>query len=192
VTPQPFWRRRLLVPFLIVIALNAVAFGLYTLPRTWQERNREARVVTLRAEVERERRVLDGLKHQANVVHRNTEDVKRFYDETLGTRSKAYLGTLEDILKMARQPGLQAGSRSFHPEEVKGLPLIQVSLTLPIEGSYKQLVGFLSSVEKSPRFLTVDKVALRENRGRQEGTKGALNVALSAYFRTEPEAAGDH
>jgi Tfp pilus assembly protein PilO len=187
VTPRPFWRRRLLVPFLALLALNAIAFGAYTLPRTWQERNREARVVTLRAEVERERRVLSDLKHQEDVVRRNAEDVKHFYDETLGTRSKAYVGTLEDILKMARQPGLQAGSRSFRPEEVKGLPVTQVSLTLPIEGSYKQLVGFLSSVEKSPRFLTVDKVALRESHGREEGSKGALSVALSAYFRNEAE-----
>jgi Tfp pilus assembly protein PilO len=186
-TPRPFWRRRLLLPFLVVLGLNAAGFLAYTLPRTLQERNREARVVTLRAEVEREARVLADVKSQAETIRRNTDDVERFYKETLGTRANAYVGTLEDILKMAKEPGLQAGNRSFHPDEVKGLPLTQVAITLPIEGTYRQLVGFLDRVEKSKRFLTVDKVSLRESRGKEEGAKGALAVTLSAFFREEPE-----
>jgi Tfp pilus assembly protein PilO len=187
VTPRPFWRRRLLLPFVIVLGLNGAAFAAYTLPRSLQEKNREARVVTLRAEAERETRVLADLKRQTETIRKNGEDTERFFKETLGTRSKAYVGTLEDILKMAREPGLQAGNRSYHPEEVKGLPLTQVAITLPIEGTYKQLVGFLERVERSPRFLTVDKVSLRESSGKEEAAKGALSVTLSAYFREEPE-----
>jgi len=187
VTPRPFWRRRLLVPFVVVLALNAVAFAAYTMPRSLQEKNREARVVTLRAEAEREGRILAELKGRTEAIRKNAEDTERFFKETLGTRTKAYVGTLEDILKMMREPGLQAGNRSFHPEELKGLPITQVAITLPIEGTYKQLVGFLERVERSPRFLTVDKVSLRESNVKEEAAKGNLSVTLSAYFREEPE-----
>ena len=40
-------------------------------------------------------------------------------------------------------------------------------MTLPLEGSYGQLVGFLREVERSPRFLTVDRVAMRADERRR-------------------------
>ena len=52
-------------------------------------------------------------------------------------------------------------------------------MVLPLEGSYEQLVGFLGEVERSPRFLTVDRISLR---GDDEG-EAALQVELSAFMR---------
>jgi hypothetical protein len=45
-------------------------------------------------------------------------------------------------------------------------------------------VGFLRGVERSPRFLTVDRVALRADAEQQ----GALQVELSTYVREVPGA----
>jgi Tfp pilus assembly protein PilO len=86
---------------------------------------------------------------------------------------------------MARLPGLRPGGRSFAREAIEGTPVERVSVTLPLEGSYPQLVGFLREVERSPRFLTVDSVSMR---GTPEG-ETALQVVLSAYLR-RPEAGG--
>jgi len=48
-------------------------------------------------------------------------------------------------------------------------------------------VGFLARVERSPRFITVDRVALR----RSAEQKGDLAIELSAYFRAgSPESHG--
>jgi Tfp pilus assembly protein PilO len=52
-------------------------------------------------------------------------------------------------------------------------------VTLPLQGSYGQLVGFLREVQRSPRFVTVDSVSMRA--GREGDT--ALQVVLSAYLR---------
>jgi Tfp pilus assembly protein PilO len=57
-------------------------------------------------------------------------------------------------------------------------------MTLPLEGSYPQLVGFLRGVERSKRFLTVDGVALRAD----AESVGSLQVDLSTYLRQSPEA----
>jgi len=51
---KPFWRRRLLVPFLVLLGLNIAVFLAYTLPRRLQEKNIASRVVVLREDVERE------------------------------------------------------------------------------------------------------------------------------------------
>jgi Tfp pilus assembly protein PilO len=57
-------------------------------------------------------------------------------------------------------------------------------MTLPLGGSYEELVGFLRDVEASPRFLTVDRVSMRA-----EGDGGArLQVELSTYLRQDEDA----
>ena len=63
-------------------------------------------------------------------------------------------------------------------------PLERVAVTLPLEGSYAELVGFLRGVERSERFLTVDRVSLRAD----AESGGALQVELSTYLRQSPEA----
>jgi Tfp pilus assembly protein PilO len=101
-----------------------------------------------------------------------------------GTEKADLLPTLEAIEDMARAPGLQPGARSFKREEVADARVERVVVTLPLEGSYAQLVGFLREVERSPRFLTVDRVAMRAD---PDGS-AALQVELSAYLR--PAAGG--
>ena len=109
--------------------------------------------------------------------------MQRFY-RSAGTEKADLLPTLEAIEDMARAPGLQPGARSFKREEVADARVERVVVTLPLEGSYAQLVGFLREVERSPRFLTVDRVAMRAD---PDGG-ATLQVELSAYLR--PSAGG--
>jgi hypothetical protein len=94
------------------------------------------------------------------------------------------LPTLEAIEELARAPGLTPGRRAFQREDVEKARVERVAVTLPLSGSYDQLVGFLREVEASPRFLTVDRVAMRADR---DGG-AALQVELSTYLRRAAEA----
>ena len=83
---------------------------------------------------------------------------------------------------MAREPGLTAGHRGYAREPVKGTPLVRVMITVPLSGTYGQLVGFLEKVERGKRFITVDRVAIRRNTS-EHGGQAQLAVELSGYFR---------
>ena len=63
---------------------------------------------------------------------------------------------------------------------MKDAPLERVSITLPLAGSYDQLVGFLAEVERSPR----SHGGRRHAAGR--AGRGRLQVEISAYFRVAP------
>ena len=95
------------------------------------------------------------------------------------TEQADLLPTLEAIEAMARAPGLTPGRRSFRRREIEDVALERVAVTLPLDGSYEQLVGFLQEVERSPRFLTVDRISLR---GDDDG-EGTLQVEMSAFMR---------
>ncbi len=184
---KPFWRRRLLPLFLVLLAANVLAFAAWTGPRYWMQKNAARRAEAARAELERQRQVTISLRERTAAIRENAADVERFERSLAGAERSDLLPALKAIEDLARSPGLKPGARTFERDEVKDAPVERVAVTLPLEGSYEQLVGFLREVEASPRFLTVDRVSMRaENQG-----GGRLQVELSTYLRTSGEAPGD-
>ena len=145
---KPFWRRRLLVPFLVLLALNVGVFLAYTLPRRMQEKNIASRAVVLREEVERERRSTAELRRRAETLESNNRDVARFYREVVGGRRIGLLPVLEELEALANKLGLQSPRRNYAPKEVKGVAgLSRFQVTMPMTGTYRQLGAFLGSIE---------------------------------------------
>jgi Tfp pilus assembly protein PilO len=170
--------------FLGLLALNLLVFGAWTGPRTFRLRSVAARGEGARAEVDRQRETAARLRERADAIRANQEDLERFYRSVAGTEKADLLPTLEEIEQLARGPGLKPGGRAFRREEVKDARLERVAVTLPLEGSYRQLVAFLRETEGSRRFLTIDRVSMRA-----QGESGAaLQVELSSYLRAEPGA----
>jgi len=175
----PFWRRRLLPAFLALLGVNVVAFVAWTGPRYWMQKNAARRAEAARAEVESQRQAALALRERAAAIRENATDVERFQRSLAGAEKADLLPALRAIDDLARAPGLRPGARAFQREEVQDARVERVAVTLPLEGSYEQLVGFLREIETSPRFLTVDRVSMRA-----EIEGGArLQVELSTYLR---------
>jgi Tfp pilus assembly protein PilO len=186
VTPdRPAWRTRLLPLFLALAAVNLLVFLAWTLPRGYRLRNATARADVARSEVTRQRQLVQGLRDRATTLVANRADVARFYDKLVGPVATDLLPGLQEVERMARLPGLRPGGRSFQQKEVESTRVERITVTLPLSGSYSQLVGFLREVERSPRFLTVDRVAMRHE---ESGTE--LQVVLSLYVRSAADAEG--
>jgi Tfp pilus assembly protein PilO len=179
---RPAWRTRLLPFFVGLAALNLLVLVAWTVPRGYRLRNATARADAARVELVRQKQVVGALRDRAAAIRSNGQDLARFYGQLVGTERAELLPTLQEVERMARLPGLHPGGRSFAREEVEGTPVERVSVTLPLEGSYPQLVGFLREVERSPRFLTVDRVAMRSEEARAQ-----LQVVLSMYVRAAGE-----
>jgi Tfp pilus assembly protein PilO len=177
--PKPLWKR-LRAPLLALLGLNLVTFAVYTLPRTLQDRSVNQRAAALRQEAERQRRASARLREQAEVLSVNAVDAQRFYREAVGTRKEGLLAVIAEVERAADEHGLKRGSRGYHPEEVKGAPLDRFVISMPVSGSYRQLVAFLGKLESSRHFVTIDRVQLREKEGGAD-----LSVVLSAYLLAE-------
>jgi Tfp pilus assembly protein PilO len=169
----------------MLLGANLAVAASYTLPRGLKRRGIAARAQALRAEVEHRRQTVLELQQRADTVKENEQGEKRFLGEVLGTRKAALVPTLSELEKLAADPGLRAGSRSFNPELVKDVPLLRVEVGVQLTGGYRQLVEFLRGLEGSKHFVTVDRVTLRERAGGEEASAGALDVQVSAWFRAE-------
>jgi Tfp pilus assembly protein PilO len=181
--PRPFWRRRLLKPVLALLGLNAALFAAYTLPRLVQARTLESRREALGAQVERERQRGAAARERAGAVRDNERDSRRFYREVVGSREKTLLPLLRRLAEIASQLGLRPSNSSYKPDEVKGAPLTRFVITLPITGTYREVVSFLDQLERLPQFVTVDRLAIRGPSAGDGPTD--LDLTLSAYFLAE-------
>lgn len=181
---RPLWRRALLPAFLGLVVLNLGVLLAWTLPRSLRQKNAAERAVVARSELGLERERAEALRERGAAIRANRADLERFYKTLAGGEKQDLLPTLEAIEELARAPGLAPTSRALRREDVDKAPLERVAVTLPLEGSYGELVGFLRGVERSPRFLTIDKVSLRAD----AESGGSLQVELSTYLRQPPEA----
>jgi Tfp pilus assembly protein PilO len=181
---RPFWLGRLLPAFAALLTINLFVLATWTLPQGYKQKTATAQLRVARQELEEVRRSAARLRDRASAIRSNVADGERFYAKAAGSMAVDLVPTLEAIESMARSPGLKPGGRSISRGEVSATSLEQVKVTLALEGSYPQLVGFLREVETSKRFLTVDSISLWS---RERGA--SLQVQLSAYMKASPGAA---
>ena len=176
---KPLWSR-LVPPVLVLLALNVLGFAAYTFPRALQVGNAKARAAEVRKDLDRERAATAALRRQAETMRANAADTERFYKEVaVGSRDEL-LPLLEEVDRMATAPGFKPSTRAYQYREVKEADLTRVGIGVSVEGSYAQLVGFLDRVERSPRFLTIDRISLTGGTGTGSPS---LRVELSTYLR---------
>jgi Tfp pilus assembly protein PilO len=173
-------------PLLVVLAVNAAIFAGFTLPRTVRQRNLESRLGALRRQVTSERRSLEELTRRSQAIQANVGDTERFLGEVATGREQGLAVVLVEIEAIAARAGLRLRSRTYTAKDVKDLPLVEIGIMIPVEGSYAQLVSFIDQLEQSEHFLVVDRVQLRQG---SEPGEDQLTVGLLAYFREGAERA---
>ena len=177
--------RRWILALAVLLGLNLAAYLAFTLPRSMQRRNLAARLQVLKSEIELERDRTAGTREASQAVEANAKDSQRFLKEKIGERRPGLLSVLRSIEEMASAQGLKVGSQGYSDVEVKNLPLQRLQITMPVEGSYRQLLSFLQGLERfDSQFLTLDQIAVRSG----EGGQGHLNLVLSCYFHGSEES----
>ena len=186
---KPFWRRRLLVPAVALLALNAIALLGYTRPRAARERDVAERAVLLREEVQALRARVAKIRERARALEANTADVGRFY-AAMGPKDSV-LAVQEDVIAIGRQLGLAIGPRAYSHQPVKGSKgLARFRIAMPVSGSYRQIASFLHRLEAMSHFVTVDSIGLAEDAG-AAGRTTNLTISISVYFLDPSGSASD-
>ncbi len=169
-----------------VVLANAILLLAYTLPESYAQRRVSEVQSALRAQVARERSTVQTWQRWQVVLSDNRADAARLYSARLRPRAEALPYLQERLFLLAQESGMQPRQRSWARKGVAGARRLQrLTTTMPLAGSYRQLVTFLERVESDPEFLVVDQLQLT----RESGSASELSVSLSAYYRSEREGA---
>jgi Tfp pilus assembly protein PilO len=171
-------RLRLAVMGGLLLLLNAVVFAAFTWSRLTRVRRAESRAVEVSARRESLERLWAQVEARKELVARNRADMERLNRDYLKPRAEDLFAAQREIEKLARDAGLRPKKSSYALQRVKGTGLVRCEVTLPLDGSYLNLTGFLSRIESTKRFIVVDQMALV-----QEEQGARMNLKLSAIFK---------
>jgi Tfp pilus assembly protein PilO len=183
------WRQRLWVwlPALLFFLANAGAFAVYKLGYAGQ-------VESLQSTLDVQKQTLTQLaasqKESRTMLARVQTDelqVAQLYAERLSTRSRRLTGVTAEVKEMARKTGLVPRTFTYPEEEIQQFGLIKRSFVFNANGTYVELRKFISLLESSSSFLSLDEVTVNSN---TQGQELSIALTLSTLFARDSEEGG--
>jgi type IV pilus assembly protein PilO len=177
-------KRHLILPLVIAIAANVVAYAVVVFPLGRQVRGAEDEMRYERDLVQQARREYDAAR--ATVAGKQEADVslRQFYSDVLpATASAAQRLTYLRLAQLARDANvrLERGSNSIKRE--KNSTLSKVSTDYMLTGDYRDVRRFIYSLETAPEFVVLENVALSSDQQAEHGLSVQIDVAT--YFRSD-------
>ena len=185
--PGEIWRQRLWiwVPALLFFLANAGAFAVYKLGYAGRIESLDDRLKEL---AQQHKELADKAQQAATMialVRTNESQVEQLYTDRLSTRSQRLTSVTAEVKKLARDAGLVPKAISYPEEEIQEYNLIKHSFIFSVEGTYAGLRKFISLLETSHSFLTVDEATVANS---AEGRGLRIDLTLSTLFANDAEA----
>jgi Tfp pilus assembly protein PilO len=180
------WRQRLWiwVPALVFFLANAAAFGVYKLGYAGRI---ESLQETLDSQAQTIRKLSGDRKQMETMIARvqtNETQVEQLYTDRLSTRSQRLTKITAEVKELARQAGLVPKAINYPEEEIQEYNLIRRSFVFSVEGSYASLRKFVSLLEGSRSFLTIDEATVAND---AEGPELRIDLTLSTLFARDAQ-----
>jgi len=187
-SPGEIWRQRLWVwvPALLFFLANAGTFAVYKLGYARRveslQETLDTQERTLKDATDQQRETLAMLDR----VRTDEQQVEQLYRERLSTRSRRLTSVTAEVEKLAEKAGLRPKAFSYPEETIEEFGLIKRSFVFTVEGTYAELRKFISLLESSPSFLSVDETTLT---GTSEGPELRIDLKISTLFARDASAA---
>jgi type IV pilus assembly protein PilO len=185
--PGEIWRQRLWVwvPALLFFLANAGAFAVYKLGFAGNIASLDDRLKEL---AQQNKELADKSQQAATMIDRvrtNEAQVEQLYTDRLSTRSQRLTTINDEVKKLAREAGLQPKAITYPEQEIEEYNLIKRSFVFSVEGTYAELRKFVSLLETSRSFLSIEEATVVNN---TEGKELRIDLTLSTLFANDADA----
>ena len=177
------------VRLLILLVVNGALFAAVT----YRLANKQERLADeqerLSFELEQKKTELEALSLEEARATANAKAVTDFWTDVVKTRVPGLTEAWEEIDRLTKESNVIKG-RTAYDRDLMDVGLEQIKATMPVEGTYFDLVRFINRLERSERFFLVEEVQLAQ-RETQGSTR--LDCSISFYLKagtTPAEEAG--
>lgn len=178
-------RRKALVYLLAVLLGNGLVFvGITHRLATKQERLASEREL-LTFELQQKKAELERLSLAEGRATRNAAAVERFWSDVVQERAPGLTEAWDEIDRLASEANVVRG-RTGYDREILDVGLEQIKATMPVEGSYFDLVRFINLLERSERFFLVEGVRLSQRESDDRAVE--LECSIAFYLKPSPDA----
>jgi Tfp pilus assembly protein PilO len=161
------------------VALAAYSWQLASAPRApGEELAAQVKVhALLKESIDRAQKIRDS-------IPAIQKDCDRF-EQSLSPASSGYSAVRSELGAVARKSGIQLDDLSFKQTEIANRGMTEVAIDVTVNGNYKNVIGFLNGLQRSPNLYEVDALTLASENANQ-ASANIIKVALhlKTYFRT--------
>lgn len=172
--------RELLVGFGGLLLLNLAFFGFFVKPRTDEYTGLTKESKPKLDELERREAAVQVREAYLQGIEQAEDDLDHLRKDVLQTRDRRIVEVQQEVEELAQQFNLQSTQITYQNEILRNEGIERYATTLPLEGGYANLRRFIQALEKSNKFLVIERVALGE--GQEGGVMLQLNITLATYF----------
>jgi Tfp pilus assembly protein PilO len=162
----------------VLLLADVVVFAAITWPRLTSVRRAEGRALDVSQRLAALEKVWSQASTRKALLAQNRQDIEGLSRDHLRYRADDLFAAQREIEKLARDAGLQPKKSAYSISKVRGTDLVRCEITLPLDGSYTNLTGFLARIEAAKRFIVVDQMALARE---EDGAR--MSLKLSAIFK---------
>jgi Tfp pilus assembly protein PilO len=167
----------------LLLAANLVAAAAVFKPWGGPVEGLQQQLAQLNREEQQRQVAVKRLRAFTGTVEKTRADVDRFFEDYFLDRQTVYSTVLGELNGLAVKTGVRAKDHSFNEEPIEGSDTLgMLTITGYYEGSYADLVEFVNAIDRSPRFMTIDRLQVTPLQ-----TQGTLNVnmRLNVFVRGE-------
>jgi Tfp pilus assembly protein PilO len=169
---------------IVVILVNAALLALLVLPRGNAIVSLQSQYASLRSMAAADQKNEKELKARVERLQRAQSDLKKIYSEILLPRKDGVVSIRLELEDLARQLQIQRGDFGYNYKDIDEFRLQEFSLSVPVDGNYRNIRKFINSIERSKHFLILDKVNLSSEK---QTDALSLDFRLSTYLvKDEP------
>jgi Tfp pilus assembly protein PilO len=176
-------RRGVLLPVLILIAINLAVLALGVFPLQRSVASSEEGAVAARAELAAAKRLEQQARQQKDSRDRAGTELQKFYAEILPS-SHGEAGNVTNfwLERVARDAGVRFHSGTYEAEEVRDSRLVQYTGKVTLTGDYAEIRKFLFDVETAEEFVIIEEVALASPNTAQPSSDIEVSLTVTTYF----------
>jgi len=178
------WRKRIILTGVVLLALADIALAVYS----WQLASAPHAPKEELAAITKQRDALRKSVHGAQEVRDGipaTQKACDRFEQSLSPASAGYSAVRSELGADAKKSGLYLEDLSFKQTEIPSRGLTEVLVDATVNGSYKSVVDFLNTLQRSSNNYVVDSLTLAtENTNQSSANIIKVALHLRTYFRT--------
>jgi len=187
-TDQIFFRIKNISTFAAILILLAVTGCIFfVLPLSDELKDVNIELEEQKALLSESEEKVSVIEKQKSLLASNSLDYKKVLESIPENLNQSAL--IRDLANLATQHEFTLGSMSFSISKEKP-GLNKVIIPISLNGSYEQLIAFLKSIEKSPRFFDIKgiQVQILPDKNEKESIVN-FNLNLEAFYQNSEQLA---
>jgi|SRR5579883_189275 Tfp pilus assembly protein PilO len=167
---------------LLAANLIAAAFAFHVFGASPQDVDQQLSAARLQLQAEQVR--LKRTRSLFGNIERGQEQAGKFLTSYMTDRRTTYSTIIGAINQIATTAGMKQGDGTIAPlDPIEGSQdLDMMTISVNFEGTYSQLLKFVNELDRSPRFLIIDSIAVTP---RPKGDVLAVNVKLNTFVKND-------